>query len=517
MAKLRLQIVKAKSIEAADSNGFSDPYVKFRWKGEKLKTSIKIKTLSPKWHEIFVIPWDGTDTELEFELWDANAFSRNRKMATLNLKLDKDKMPIEQYFPFTEGQGEIYLKIEHKESTGSNQRNYYAHNYDYSQPYQPTAPPTPAFAMPPPAAPLIGGTDAPFSSRKPPFTASIEDILRYSNRPINASQSPCLPVNNAVDFTDQIPVRVADRFKALIIGINYTGIRGAELKGCVLDAERMKYLLVTRFGFIDSPQTMMLMTDNETGYNKPTRHNIMMALQWLVAEAQPGDSLVFHFSGHGAQIADTTGNEKDGLDETILPIDFKQSGQIVDNDLFRNIVYPLPSGVKLTCIMDCCHSGTGMDLSFEYDPNYKSWRDDDAAFHPPCNAVLIAGCADDDVSADCKVRHLAGGALTSALYTQLMETQVPFTFSSLMLAVRNDLSKRKVRQKAQLSSSQRFHPEMPFNLTEILGNTNPRLGRFSKHPRRRPPKQGMQLRGGEMLLGLTGGMALGILGGLMLD
>lgn len=43
----------------------------------------------------------------------------------------------------------------------------------------------------------------------------------------------------------------------------------------------------------------------------------------------------FHYSGHGGRVKDTDGDEDDGYDETIYPVDFQQyegeSGQIVDD------------------------------------------------------------------------------------------------------------------------------------------------------------------------------------------
>lgn len=58
-------------------------------------------------------------------------------------------------------------------------------------------------------------------------------------------------------------------------------------------------------------------------------------MQWLTAGCQPGDSLFFHFSGHGSQQADSTGLEADGFDETILPLDFRHAGEIVDDEVIR--------------------------------------------------------------------------------------------------------------------------------------------------------------------------------------
>lgn len=90
-------------------------------------------------------------------------------------------------------------------------------------------------------------------------------------------------------------------------------------------------------------------------------------MQWLVAGAKPGDVLFFHFSGHGSQQRDDSGMEADGFNETICPCDYSRAGQIVDDEIWSNLVHPLPSGVRLTALMDCCHSGTGLDLPFTYD------------------------------------------------------------------------------------------------------------------------------------------------------
>ena len=51
-------------------------------------------------------------------------------------------------------------------------------------------------------------------------------------------------------------------------------------------------------------------------------------MNWLVRGAQPNDSLFFHYSGHGSQQQDSDGDEVDGTDETICPVDYKDAGQI---------------------------------------------------------------------------------------------------------------------------------------------------------------------------------------------
>ena len=56
----------------------------------------------------------------------------------------------------------------------------------------------------------------------------------------------------------------------------------------------------------------------------------------------------------------------DGYDETLVPLDYQQAGQIRDDDLFTTLVGAMPRGVQLTCVMDCCHSGTVLDLPFQF-------------------------------------------------------------------------------------------------------------------------------------------------------
>ena len=99
-------------------------------------------------------------------------------------------------------------------------------------------------------------------------------------------------------------------------------------------------------------------------YKIPTKHNIRMAMYWLLQGCQPGDSLVFHYSGHGAQQRSYSGDEVDGMDETLCPLDFETQGMIVDDEINAALVRPLPHGAKLHALIDACHSGTALDLPF---------------------------------------------------------------------------------------------------------------------------------------------------------
>ena len=49
----------------------------------------------------------------------------------------------------------------------------------------------------------------------------------------------------------------------------------------------------------------------------------------------------FHYSGHGGSVQDVSGDEDDGFDETIYPVDFEnyegESGQIIDDVRWKKV------------------------------------------------------------------------------------------------------------------------------------------------------------------------------------
>lgn len=58
----------------------------------------------------------------------------------------------------------------------------------------------------------------------------------------------------------------------------------------------------------------------------PTRLNIITAFKNLVNHSADGDTVFLHFSGHGGKTIDLNGDEDDGYDETLIPVDFRTHG-----------------------------------------------------------------------------------------------------------------------------------------------------------------------------------------------
>eukprot|EP00971_Amphidinium_carterae_P306676 6094675-Amphidinium_carterae.1 len=101
------------------------------------------------------------------------------------------------------------------------------------------------------------------------------------------------------------------------------------------------------------------------------------------------------------------------MNETILPVDFQRAGMITDDEISDIIVRPMAEGVRVTGVMDCCHSGTGMDLPFTWTKS-RGWKEEVNPHHSKCDAQLFSGCEDHDVSADATRYGQAGGAMTTA-------------------------------------------------------------------------------------------------------
>ncbi len=116
--------------------------------------------------------------------------------------------------------------------------------------------------------------------------------------------------------------------KALLVGINRYPDPGNELKGCINDVRQMAETLKTRYGF-PGDGNMRILTDA-----RATTKAILDGLAWLAAGASPGDSLVFHYSGHGSQVPDRNGDETtDRLDEILCPYDLDWDHPLTDDDL----------------------------------------------------------------------------------------------------------------------------------------------------------------------------------------
>jgi len=128
----------------------------------------------------------------------------------------------------------------------------------------------------------------------------------------------------------------------------------------------MKQYIQKEHGFSNENITLLL-DDSSNPY--PSRQAMVQALKNLVSRSVSGDSVFFHYSGHGGLLeADGNAfkNRNNEYDQTLIPLDYERTGQIRDFTLFNNFIQPMKEGVTVTCIMDCCHSGSVLDLPYSF-------------------------------------------------------------------------------------------------------------------------------------------------------
>merc|ERR1712039_772793 len=93
-----------------------------------------------------------------------------------------------------------------------------------------------------------------------------------------------------------------------------------------------------------------------------------------------------HYSGHGASVRDDDGDEPDGKDECLCPVDYNEAGLIRDDETFKCLVAPLQEGAFLTCVLDCCHSGTILDLPYVFKADASTLQDVEDGQEPAMQA-----------------------------------------------------------------------------------------------------------------------------------
>ncbi len=135
---------------------------------------------------------------------------------------------------------------------------------------------------------------------------------------------------------------------SLHIGINevsaahYEGWTGP-LAACEFDAHDMAAIAAST-----GMKSTLLITQ------KATRANLLAALRKAAKALGAGDFFFMSFSGHGGQVPDVSGEEKDDKqDETWCLFD----GQLIDDELYYELS-KFKAGVRIFVLSDSCHSGT---------------------------------------------------------------------------------------------------------------------------------------------------------------
>jgi hypothetical protein len=136
----------------------------------------------------------------------------------------------------------------------------------------------------------------------------------------------------------------------------------------------------------------------------------------IIASSPSCEEIWIHYSGHGSRIADRSGDEADGFDEVIIPLDFQKVGVITDDIIFSVI---RNSKCKTLLFFDSCNSGSVCDLQWNFEIRNKLFTKimNPNREIPNKNIFMISGCKDSEYANDVysTVYAEACGSFTNAL------------------------------------------------------------------------------------------------------
>ena len=103
--------------------------------------------------------------------------------------------------------------------------------------------------------------------------------------------------------------------------------------------------------------------------SEATKIGIIKALNKLASECKSGDIVYLHFSTHGQPFEDISGDEDDGWDESIVPVDapieytkgkYEGENHLIDDELYEyctQIREAIGKNGVLYVVIDACHAG----------------------------------------------------------------------------------------------------------------------------------------------------------------
>ncbi|CAJ1963473.1 unnamed protein product [Sphenostylis stenocarpa] len=275
--------------------------------------------------------------------------------------------------------------------------------------------------------------------------------------------------------------------RAVLCGVTYRK-RTFKLEGTINDVDTMITLLRDKFKFPNECIRVLtgisfspcLIEEEQDPNLIPTKKNILDSLNWLVSDCQSEGSLVFYFSGHGFQQPEQQkGDEIDGLDETLCPVDFLREGMITDNEINSIIVQPLKKGVTLHAIIDACHSGTTLDLVYLWKKEKSNWKCEE--HRPPhCKekqtsggvAICLSACEDSQMAVDTAGFDGKYNGIMTYLFSKIIRGHPQITYAILLEKIHEEIEQirqsklhncflrrifhRKIDQVPILSSSEKF-------------------------------------------------------------
>lgn len=254
----------------------------------------------------------------------------------------------------------------------------------------------------------------------------------------------------------------AQRKRAFMVGISHydtalTGYQWNNING----AEDVRLLspILKKQGFY-----LNTLIDEQATYQ-----NIISQLSSFIRKTKKGDIVYLHFSTHGQPVEDLNGDEADGWDEAIVPIDaykiykkgsYEGKRHLLDDQL-NEFVKQLrekvgPKGF-LYVVIDACHAGTssrandetvrGTKVGFTYNNKvFKPSTEKKSHYKVEAsskmsNVMYLEACRPDQVNVEIKVKDKRYGPLSyniaQALQAKPLSTNANDFLSNVKASIMN--------------------------------------------------------------------------------
>jgi hypothetical protein len=311
---------------------------------------------------------------------------------------------------------------------------------------KPPAKPTPAPVVKPPPTPV--GTIKP-------------TIIGTTAKPTSVILKPTTQVKPPTPS----PVYPKGLVRALYIGLNYIPMPDYQLKGCMNDILTSQVLIRQLY---PTCTDIKIITDSTE--TKPTKENILKAIEWLATGLQPGQNIFLHFSGHGGLMKDTNGDEKAGFDSCIYGYTDTTLEPILDDELRAALAVKIPSGSKCFAVFDCCNSGTALDLQYTWQAPASgrlTFSQDWKYSRTRGQVIFLSACKDDQYAMDTvNAFGTPGGALSLALMTTWQTYRKTMKVKHLLWDIRTILKKNGYSQIPQISTGGPISSEEVLDLSK---------------------------------------------------
>jgi len=239
--------------------------------------------------------------------------------------------------------------------------------------------------------------------RKMTWADALEFMHRELEEEGGRQSLPTLSTSRAVDIhTENMRMVSASKRgtkRALLVGAHYQDEEDENvwLASCHTDVRGMRSHLIHEEGF-EKRNILVLMDDDR--HHEPTKGIILDALERMCQLSEEGDSIFFHFSGHGGTLLNEYEYDEDGIvHELLAPGDFREMGPVLDDELYSTFVSKVPKGVHAVVVIDTCHptsfksgKSCAIDLPYMCSAGDEELRYSEG-FHPGRLAAGGAGIA----------------------------------------------------------------------------------------------------------------------------